>query len=70
VGAGDRPATIDDFYDPQARTRVIAHRGFSGAAPENTIAAVRAAIEIGADMVEIDVTMTADEHVVVQRNGL
>ena len=65
AGAADRPTTIDDFYDPQARTRVIAHRGFSGAAPENTIAAVRAAIEIGADMVEIDVTMTADEHVVV-----
>ena len=65
VGAGDRPTTIDEFYDTQARTRVIAHRGFSGAAPENTIAAVRAAIKIKADMAEIDVTLTSDGHIVV-----
>jgi glycerophosphoryl diester phosphodiesterase len=65
VGAADRPATIEDFYDASGRTRVIAHRGFSGAAPENTIAAVRAAIEINADMVEIDVTLTADGQIVV-----
>ena len=63
--AGDRPSTIDEFYQPGARTRVIAHRGFSGAAPENTLAAVRAAIRIKADMVEIDVTLTADHHIVV-----
>jgi glycerophosphoryl diester phosphodiesterase len=63
--AGDRPSTIDEFYEPGARTRVIAHRGFSGIAPENTLAAVRAAIRIKADMVEIDVTMTADDRVVV-----
>ena len=65
VGAGDRPSTIDEFYEPGARTRVIAHRGFSGTAPENTLAAVRAAIRIKADMVEIDVTLTTDDHVVV-----
>jgi len=65
VSAGDRPTTIDEFYAASARTRVIAHRGFSGAAPENTIAAVRAAIEIQADMAEIDVTLTADGHIVV-----
>ena len=65
VSAGNRPTTIDEFYDASARTRVIAHRGFSGAAPENTIAAVRAAIKIGADMAEIDVTLTADGHIVV-----
>jgi len=65
VSAGDRPSTIEEFYDASARTRVIAHRGFSGVAPENTIAAVRAAIKIQADMVEIDVTLTADGHIVV-----
>ena len=65
VSAGERPTTIDEFYDPEARTRVIAHRGFSGAAPENTLAAVRAAIEIKADMVEIDITLTSDGHIVV-----
>jgi len=65
ASANDRPTTIQGFYDSSARTRVIAHRGFSGAAPENTVAAVRAAIEIHADMVEIDVTLTSDGHIVV-----
>jgi len=63
--AGDRPMTIDAFLAPGARTWVIAHRGFSGRAPENTVAALREAIAIGADMAEIDVTLTADERVVV-----
>jgi glycerophosphoryl diester phosphodiesterase len=65
VSADDRPITIREFCDAEARTRVIAHRGFSGAAPENTLAAVRAAIAVRADMVEIDVTLTADGHIVV-----
>lgn len=47
-----------------SRTRVIAHRGFSARAPENTVAALRRAIEIGADMAELDVTVTSDGHVV------
>ncbi len=63
--ASERVKTIDEFYDAGSRTRVIAHRGFSGAAPENTLAAVRAAIDVGVDMVEVDVTLTADGEVVV-----
>jgi glycerophosphoryl diester phosphodiesterase len=63
--AADRPATIDEFLALSGRPGVIAHRGFSGAAPENTLAAIRAAVDVGADMVEIDVTLTADGHVVV-----
>ncbi len=39
---------------------IVAHRGFSGIAPENTLAALRAAIEIGADRVEFDVHLTGD----------
>jgi glycerophosphoryl diester phosphodiesterase len=54
--AEERPTTIDAFF-AQAETRVIAHRGFSAHAPENTLAAVALAIEAGADMVEIDVTV-------------
>jgi glycerophosphoryl diester phosphodiesterase len=44
---------------------VIAHRGFSRAAPENTLAAFRRAIEVGADRVEFDVLLTADGAPVV-----
>lgn len=44
---------------------VFAHRGFAGAFPENTVAAVRGAVEAGADAVEIDVQPTADGDVIV-----
>ncbi len=63
--ARDRPTTINAFFEADGSTRVIAHRGFSRAAPENTLAAVRAAIDVGADMAEIDVTLTSDGQVVV-----
>jgi glycerophosphoryl diester phosphodiesterase len=43
----------------------IAHRGASGRAPENTLAAFRAAIEYGARMCELDVRATRDGEIVV-----
>jgi len=46
-------------------TEVMAHRGASAAAPENTIAAVQLAIDSGAQWVEIDVQETADGRVAV-----
>lgn len=44
---------------------VIAHRGFSGAAPENTMASFRKAIDAGSDMLELDVHLSKDGEVVV-----
>lgn len=46
-------------------TEIVAHRGASAAAPENTLAAVQTAIDAGADWVEIDVQQTADGEIVV-----
>lgn len=43
----------------------IAHRGASGTAPEQTRSAVARALEIGVDMIEVDVQVTADGHLVV-----
>ncbi len=43
----------------------IAHRGASGRAPENTLAAFKKALEIGVDAVELDLHGTADGEVVV-----
>ena len=43
----------------------IAHRGARSLAPENTIAAARKALEVGADMWELDVRMTADGELIV-----
>jgi glycerophosphoryl diester phosphodiesterase len=45
--------------------QIIAHRGASGAAPENTLSSIRQAMADGADWVEIDVQETADGEVVV-----
>lgn len=42
------------------RTTLIAHRGASGYAPENTFAAFDLALEQGADVLELDVRVTAD----------
>lgn len=45
--------------------KVIAHRGGAQLAPENTLAAFRNAINLGVDMIEIDVEQTSDSVVVV-----
>src|SRR5512135_624414 len=47
---------------------VVAHRGSSGSAPENTLAAFRMAIDAGVDMIELDVRMTRDYHLVVHHD--
>jgi glycerophosphoryl diester phosphodiesterase len=44
---------------------VIAHRGDSAHRPENTLASFAGALEVGAVLVELDVQLTADGHVVV-----
>jgi len=49
----------------QAQTKIIAHRGFSDIAPENTLSAFEKAIEIGADYFEVDVHQTKDNVLVV-----
>ena len=46
-------------------TLVIAHRGASGYAPENSLSAFRLAMEMQADGIELDIQMTRDGHVVV-----
>ena len=43
----------------------IAHRGFAGINPENTVEAVRAAASVGADWVEIDVRRCKSGELVV-----
>lgn len=43
----------------------IAHRGASGYAPENTFAAFDLAAELKSDMIELDVQLTKDRHIVV-----
>jgi glycerophosphoryl diester phosphodiesterase len=44
---------------------VIAHRGNSAAAPEQTLAAFEQAVELGADMIEADVRRSSDGRLVL-----
>jgi glycerophosphoryl diester phosphodiesterase len=47
---------------------ITAHRGYARGAPENSLAAFRAAIDAGADWAELDVQLTADDVVIVQHD--
>ena len=47
---------------------IIAHRGASYLAPENTLAAFQKAVEIGADGVEMDVQQTSDAGLVIHHD--
>lgn len=51
--------------EPKKQPLIIAHRGASASAPENTIAAFRRAIDEGADGVEFDVRLSKDGQPVV-----
>ena len=46
-------------------TIIIAHRGGARIANENTLSSFQQAIEMGVDMVELDVHMTKDNYVVI-----
>ncbi|MGB4660442.1 MAG: glycerophosphodiester phosphodiesterase [Mobilitalea sp.] len=49
-------------------TKVWAHRGASGYAPENTLESFRLAVKMGADGIELDVRLTKDNQMVVSHD--
>lgn len=53
------------FFEQFPGFAVIAHRGASGDAPENTLAAFHLAVEQGADAIELDAKLCADGEIVV-----
>lgn len=67
AGVSLSPAAAAEQAAP-ARPLVIAHRGASYFAPENTQAAFDAARELGADGVETDVQLTLDGELVMHHN--
>lgn len=48
---------------------VLAHRGASAYAPDHTLAALRIALEQGADAIEADVHLSRDGHLVLHHSG-
>jgi glycerophosphoryl diester phosphodiesterase len=65
LSLGSTALAISDATRSRETVEVIAHRGAAGSRPENTLAAVRKAIEDGADWIEVDVQENADGEVVV-----
>lgn len=57
------------FATDAARPLVIAHRGASASAPENTRAAFEAAIALGAFAIETDLRLTRDGHLVCHHDA-
>lgn len=54
---------------PGGRIEIIAHRGASAYAPENTLAAFERAVEMGSHWYELDCHLSADNGVIVIHDG-
>ncbi|GAB3158997.1 hypothetical protein GCM10027059_04620 [Myceligenerans halotolerans] len=65
TGPAADPAVRPGTLGRVTRPAVVAHRGNSSVAPQNTLAAIEAACRAGADAVEIDLQRTADGTPVV-----
>lgn len=61
-------AIINDFYHHPERVLVTAHRSAHLEYPENSIASIKAAIKIGADIAELDVRKTKDNVMVLMHD--
>ena len=48
--------------------KLVAHRGHSEKFPENTLAAFKAARDLGADAIELDVHLTQDGQLVIHHD--
>ena len=67
--AGGVAWVIASRLDMDTEVAITAHRGASLAAPENTMAAFRAAIAAGATYIELDVQRTVDGRIIVLHDG-
>ena len=63
AGAQNASPVPKDFW-------VIAHRGWSGSYPENTLIGMREAIKLGCQMIEFDVTLTADRKLIIIHDNI
>ena len=61
------PAADHSYFNPD-KFLVIAHRGGRSLGPESTIYTFQRAVELGVDVIEIDVHSTRDGHLVIIHN--
>jgi glycerophosphoryl diester phosphodiesterase len=69
--SGLEPAKVQDYFPKpkHGNTYVIAHRGAHVGIPENSLAAIQKAIDLGCDFVEIDTRATKDGRIVSVHNA-
>jgi len=60
--------SMEKLVMQSSRPLVIAHRGFRGIAPENTLVAAQKGFDAGADMWELDVAASSDGELVVMHD--
>src|ERR1700676_2658351 len=58
------------YLDAMGKPWIIAHRGASGYAPENTLAAFERADELGAGFIETDIRMTSDARFIAMHDEM
>ena len=58
-------STTSVFAEDTKRPEIIAHHGVLEDVPENTFAALRRAVELGADGIEIDIRQTKDNQLIL-----
>jgi glycerophosphoryl diester phosphodiesterase len=69
-GGGEPFTPAGCLADPECRqVMVTAHRGYHVPHPENSLAAVRATAELGAEFAEVDVDHTSDEILVLMHDS-
>ncbi len=56
------------YYNQKYPVIVMSHRGFNDVAPENTMAAFKKALQVGADMIELDVHLSKDGELIVMHD--
>lgn len=64
TGAFSTSGNLLGYLDTMGKPWIIAHRGASGHAPENTLAAFERAVQLGAGFIETDIRLTRDAHFV------
>lgn len=62
---GRRLRSVGVPFTPRRTPQLIAHRGHTGAAPDNSVAAIRAAAALSVDMIEFDICASLEGAPVV-----
>ncbi len=60
---------FDQVFSTQVTTGIIAHRAGGTEAPENTVAGIKKAIQLGAYGAEIDIQRTKDGYYIINHDG-